>query len=255
MDILHVVSPDGEVTIRLKNLLHPEQASPVDWVIVASKAYDAASTAMWFPALMAEGASVAIAQNGVEHRERFAPWVSQERLLPVVVQISVDRQSDGSMHQHGLARLIVEEGQLGRGFAELFSGSNSEVVVTGDFMTALWQKLCVNSTGSLSVLAGKPFGQFRVRDETLRRTALQMVGECIAVARAEGAHLDDGTAQRIVDGIMTGTRDRSNSMLADRLAGRPMEIDTRNGVIVRLGEKHGIPTPLHRMVVALLLSV
>jgi 2-dehydropantoate 2-reductase len=51
---------------------------------------------------------------------------------------------------------------------------------------------------------------------------------------------------------MRGAGDRNNSMLADRLAGRPMEIEARNGVIVRLGEKHGIPTPLNRMAVALL---
>jgi 2-dehydropantoate 2-reductase len=39
------------------------------------------------------------------------------------------------------------------------------------------------------------------------------------------------------------------------MAGRTMEIDARNGVIVRKGEKHGIPTPLNRMVVALLQAV
>jgi len=31
-----------------------------------------------------------------------------------------------------------------------------------------------------------------------------------------------------------------------------MEIDARNGVIVRLGSKHGIPTPVNQMMVALL---
>jgi 2-dehydropantoate 2-reductase len=31
-----------------------------------------------------------------------------------------------------------------------------------------------------------------------------------------------------------------------------MELDARNGVIVRKGEQHGIPTPANRMAVALL---
>jgi 2-dehydropantoate 2-reductase len=44
-------------------------------------------------------------------------------------------------------------------------------------------------------------------------------------------------------------------MLADRMAGRPMEIDTRNGVIVRKGARHGIKTPLNQMAVALLQSI
>jgi 2-dehydropantoate 2-reductase len=41
-------------------------------------------------------------------------------------------------------------------------------------------------------------------------------------------------------------------MFADRLAGRPMELDARNGVIVRLGQKHGIATPTNALLVALL---
>jgi 2-dehydropantoate 2-reductase len=34
-----------------------------------------------------------------------------------------------------------------------------------------------------------------------------------------------------------------------------MEIDARNGVIVRKGEKHDIGTPLNRMAVALLKAI
>jgi 2-dehydropantoate 2-reductase len=36
------------------------------------------------------------------------------------------------------------------------------------------------------------------------------------------------------------------------MAGRRMETDARNGVIVRLGEKHGIATPLNWMAVTVL---
>jgi 2-dehydropantoate 2-reductase len=250
LETLTVKTPDGVFQLRTKNLTDPAEAEPVDWVIIASKTYDAESTAKWLPGLAAEKAPVAVAQNGVEHRERFAPWVKQELLVPVVVQISADRQADGVMWQRSRARLTVEEGQLGRGFAELFQGSKSEIVVTEDFKTAMWCKLLGNSTGTLAVLAGRPFSAFR--SEKLRPVVLDMARECIAVARAEGAQLDDSMAERIADGAMAGTGDRNNSMLADRLAGRPMEVEARNGVIVRLGEKHGIPTPLNRMAVAVL---
>ena len=37
--------------------------------------------------------------------------------------------------------------------------------------------------------------------------------------------------------------DLGTSMLFDRLAGRRLEWDARNGVISRLGARHGIPTP------------
>ena len=102
---LTVRTPEGVVVVKARNLTDPAQAEPVDWIVIASKAYDAESTAQWLPRLMADNAPVAVAQNGVEHRERFVPWVKQDQLLPVVVQISVDRQADGTMWQRGPARI------------------------------------------------------------------------------------------------------------------------------------------------------
>jgi 2-dehydropantoate 2-reductase len=58
-----------------------------------------------------------------------------------------------------------------------------------------------------------------------------------------------------VAGARRAPADAENSMVADRRAGRPMEIEARNGVIVRLGKAHGIETPMNALMVALLESV
>jgi 2-dehydropantoate 2-reductase len=44
--------------------------------------------------------------------------------------------------------------------------------------------------------------------------------------------------------ITTFPPDMGTSMLFDRLAGRRLEWEARNGVITRLGARHGIPTPV-----------
>jgi ketopantoate reductase len=43
-----------------------------------------------------------------------------------------------------------------------------------------------------------------------------------------------------------------NSIHADRLAGRPTEIDARNGAVVRIGKSHGIDAPMNRLLVTLI---
>ena len=43
-----------------------------------------------------------------------------------------------------------------------------------------------------------------------------------------------------------------NSLYYDRIAGRALEFEARNGVIVRLARKHGIATPLADAAYALL---
>ena len=75
---LHVETPQGPLVARPVVLTAPEQAKPVDWVLVATKAYDAAGAATWLKGLAAQGAPVAILQNGIEHRERFAPYLPDQ---------------------------------------------------------------------------------------------------------------------------------------------------------------------------------
>ena len=79
--------------------------------------------------------------------------------------------------------------------------------------------------------------------------------ECAAVARAEGATIPQGVIEAVVDRSSKARPGGVNSMHADRLAGRPMEIEERNGVIVRLGRKHGIPTPVSEVIVELLRAI
>jgi 2-dehydropantoate 2-reductase len=253
LDALTVKTPEGVVRVNARNLNDPALATAVDWVMVATKTYDSEGAAHWLRGLAANGAPVAIIQNGVEHRERFAPWVAQEQIVPVVIDCPVERQKDGEVIQRGVARMKVEEGRLGREFTKLFNGSRAEIEVTADWKSAAWRKLCVNAAGALNAITSKPAGIFA--NEAVARVAMGMVEECAAVGRAEGARLDGNVAEQVVGGYRGQPRDSVNSLLADRLAGRRMEIDARNGVIVRLGEKHGIATPLNRMAVAVLTAV
>jgi 2-dehydropantoate 2-reductase len=74
----------------------------------------------------------------------------------------------------------------------------------------------------------------------------------VAVARAEGAQLDDTVADEVLAALRRAAPDSVNSLAADRRAGRPLELDAQSGVVVRLGRSHGIPTPCNQMAVALL---
>jgi 2-dehydropantoate 2-reductase len=253
MPELTVRVPDGTVRVKASNLTAPAQAQAVDWVLVATKAYDAEGAAQWFPRLCAEGAPVAVIQNGVEHRRRFAPYLSAEHLLPVVIDCPVERSPEGVVSVRGPARMKVEDCPLGRDFAALFQGSNAAVDRVDDFTTAAWWKLSVNSVGALNALALRPSGV--LRSEALSHVARAMVAESVAVARAEGAQLSDSLPEEVLAHYRNHPPDSVNSLLADRLAGRRTEWDARNGAIVRFGEKHGIPTPLNRMAAALLQAV
>jgi 2-dehydropantoate 2-reductase len=250
MSGLSVDTPDGLVKVQETFISDPSEAFEVDWVIVSTKAYDVAGAAKWLEKLCSNGAPVAVLQNGVEHRERFAPYIPMEQILPVMVDCPAERQTADRVRQRGVMHLKVPESALGRDFVKLFAGTPADATTVPDFLSVVWRKLCFNSAGVLSALVMQPAGV--VRGEALGEVALRIIRECAAVARAEGADLEENVADVVLEAQRAAPADSVNSMLADRQAGRPVEIDARNGVIVRLGLKHGIATPANSMAVALM---
>jgi 2-dehydropantoate 2-reductase len=247
---LVVETPGESISVSALTITDPKIASRVDWVFVATKTYDAAGAAEWFPALRNENTPVAVLQNGVEHRDRFAPWVNAALIVPALLYCPAERLAPDRIRQRRAARIDVPDEPLGREFAALFAGVPVEVTPRADFQTALWRKLSVNAVGALNALLLQPEGIFR--ETAVAEIARGLASECIAVARAEGATLDESAAEDVLELYRQNPPDTVNSIHADRLAGRRMEVDARNGVIVRLGRKHGIATPYNHMASVLL---
>jgi 2-dehydropantoate 2-reductase len=246
---IEVQTPDRTLSVSPRVITHVQSASPADWVLVTTKTYDAQLAGAWLDGFCHSDTVVAILQNGVEHLERFESLVPRTRLLPVMVDVPAERHAPGRVSQRRHGRMVVPEGSNGMRFADLFSHTPIAVSQSSDMKSELWRKLSLNAAGALSAIIMKP--AVIAHHEGVAQIMEKIIRECIAVGRAEGASLDDALVQSIIAGYRS-VPDSINSIHADRLAGRRMEIEARNGVIVRMGRKHGIPTPVNEMVVALL---
>lgn len=249
-DGIEVRTPTGTIRAQPRVITDPAQARPVDWLLVTTKAYDSAAAAAWFPNAAGPTTRLAVIQNGVEHLRNFAPHFDPARTVPVMIDLPAERTAPGRTLQRRPARIVVPSGPNGADFLALFAHTDFDVSQTADFTSALWRKLCLNSAGAVNVVTNKPAGI--AHHDGVADIIRAIVRECVAVGRAEGATLEDSLPDDMVAGARRAPRETTNSMVADRRAGRPLESDARNGVIVRLGRKHGIPTPMNALMVALL---
>jgi 2-dehydropantoate 2-reductase len=248
---LVVTTPEGELTSQPMVLTDPSDAEPVDWVLVATKAYDVEATAPWLTRLVGSETRVAVLQNGVEHVERFEGMVERTHILPVVVDIPAARLAPGRIVQHSLGSMDVPNTPDGAAFFALFEGCPIAVAAREEFRTRAWEKLCLNCAGALPALTQRATGP--VWNPQIEAMLRGLVNECVAVARAaEGVEINPAVIDRVIEAARNAPDGSSNSMQADRLAGRPMEIEARNGVIVRLGVELGVPTPFNALFVTLL---
>lgn len=249
-DRLEIETPEGTLSATVDVLTDPAQAAAADWVLIATKAYDTEGVATWLPGLVGPETRVAVLQNGVEHVERFQHLVPAARILPAVVDIPAERTAPGRIRQRRDGAIVVPSGADGAAFVELFAHTRIAVTTTADFRSAAWRKLCRNAAGAVSALTLRPASV--AHSEPVADIMRDLVRECIAVGRAEGAVLEDGLVHSVIEAYRAAPPDSVNSMHADRATGRPIELDARNGVIVRLGLNHGIATPVNRLLVALL---
>jgi 2-dehydropantoate 2-reductase len=238
-------------TVPVSVITSPAGAAPADWVLLCVKSHQTDSAAAWLKATMGPRTKIAVLQNGVEHRDRVAPYIGAgNAVVPVVVMLPAERTAPGEVTLFGPAVLTAPDDDAGREFAALFDGSFVKGVTDADFTSRAFEKLCMNAPGgALCALTLNPGAIAALPD--IQPLARAILAETIAVGRAEGAQFADGYAKQLM-GYFMRPGSRGNSRYYDRRDGKPLEWDARNGVVQRLGAKHGILTPVSDVIVPLL---
>ncbi|WP_186274936.1 oxidoreductase [Mycobacterium kubicae] len=245
--------PDDADPILVPGPVHTDPAdvtAGVDVVILAVKATQNEQARAWLTRLCDEHTVVAVLQNGIEQVEQVAPLCPSSAVVPGLVWFSAETMPGGWVRLRGEAALVLPTGPAAESLAQLLRGAGCRADCDPDFITAAWRKLLLNALAGFMVLSGRRSGMFR-RDD-VAALSRRYLAECLSVARADGARLDEGVVEELVNLFRSAPEDMPTSMLADQEAHRRLEWDLRNGVIIRKARAHGLPTPISDVVVPLL---
>jgi 2-dehydropantoate 2-reductase len=246
-----VMTIDGDsVECKVAWAAEPGELPPLRFAALATKIHHTPDVAQWLGALPSGGVVLA-AQNGVGHRARIGP-LTAAAVVPTLVYPNAVRTGPGQVRVTRTGRgLVVPGDEAGQAATELFAGSGLAVEAAADFTTAAWEKLLYNVIANpLTALTGRPIEV--LHEPAMAALGLDLALETVEVARAEGAALTPEHAREALDWLVGLPGNLPSSMLQDRGAGRSMEHDGLLGPVVTLGERHGVPTPLTRAVLALL---
>ena len=245
------IRPDGGDPIIVPGPVHTDPhtvTARVDLVFLTVKATQLDQARNWLAVLCDASTVVCVLQNGVEHTELVQPYCPLSQVVPALSWSPAERLADGGVRLRSQPELTMPASAAV--VADLLQSAGCVVNVVEDFTTAAWRKLMFNVAGALMALTGRRSGMFH-RDgiTTLTRAYLD---ECLGVARAEGARLGDEDIAQIIDQYREYPPDVTSSMRTDREAGRPLEWDIINGVVLRKAREHGLPAPISEIVVPLL---
>lgn len=256
LDRLTLQRPDGTFDVPLRTLTDPAQAEPVDWVLLITKTHETASAAPWLARLCRPQTRVAVLQNGIDHVGLVGPLSGGATIVPVIVYYNGERLAPEHvrMRRTGDHELAVADDEPGRAFCELMEGTTLRILRSADFTTLKWRKLLINAVAN-PMTALTLQRQKVLHRPDVHALCLDVLGEAVRVARADGANFTDDEPARTMASLLTFSPELGTSMYFDRLAGRPFEVEALTGAIVAAGERHGISTPLNRALLTLLRAI
>jgi 2-dehydropantoate 2-reductase len=253
---LYLERPEGDVEVSLRALTEPAKASPVDWVLLCTKAQQTPSAAPWLARLCDSSTRIAVLQNGISHVERVAPLSGGAVVVPTLVyyngeRLGADRVRLRHVSEHAL---VATDDADGRAFAQLLEGTPLRVLLSQEFSTLAWRKLLINAVAN-PITALTLQRQAVLRREDIKALCIAILDEAVAVARADGAQLAEDEAHKTLANLMTYPPEAGTSMYFDRLAGRGLEVEALTGAIVAAGERLHVATPLNSALLTLLRAV
>ncbi|MFS8493416.1 MAG: 2-dehydropantoate 2-reductase [Limnochorda sp.] len=228
-----------------------EQASgtgPQDLILFAVKSYDTEGAARAMAPWVGPSTTILCLQNGVENEGKLAALYGMGRVVPAVAYIGAERVAPGVIEHRARGELVVGEPEGGSSprleqLRQVLAEARIPVQVAEDIWAAKWEKMLFNvALNAASALTGAT-GARLVAAPRSRWLFEASVREALAVARAQGVPLDDGVVDRVV--AAAAALPAVSSMYHDLVRGKPLELESFNGYVVREGERLGIPVPVN----------
>lgn len=217
-----------EVNVPVASLLYRQ----VDALWVTVKATELEPALGLAPPDSVADAAVVPLLNGVDHlallQERYAT------VIAAAIRVESERVAPGKIRQTSPFLRVELAG--GDALAAELRSAGIDCRLREDGPSLLWDKLVFLAPLALATTAlDGPLGS--VRNDPRYQSCQQ---EALAVARAEGAQIDEQALHNLADSAPDEMR---SSMQKDIAAGRTPELDAIAGPIQRGGRQHAIPTP------------
>jgi 2-dehydropantoate 2-reductase len=252
---LKVDSINGDFEIpKLQATDDPSEAGKVDVVVVGVKAWQVPQAAAAMAPMIGANTFILPLQNGIEAPSHLAEVFGPEHVLGGLCGLICFVKEPGHIQHVGIDP-FVNFGELDNRSSErcrklreafLRAGVNSDV--PPDIQVAMWRKfLFIVSTSGMGAITRSPIGVFRKLPET-RKMLEQVMQEVFQVGRALDVDLPDdaaSTAMGFIDGLPP---DGTASMQRDIMEGRPSELESQNGAVVRLGTEVDVATPVNAFI-------
>jgi 2-dehydropantoate 2-reductase len=249
---LTVESPQGNLHIDQALFTDdPTHIGEVDLILFCVKSYDTEPTARSLRPMISDTTIILSLQNGIDNADKIKQLWPDALTLAGVVYIGAQLSRPGLI-KHSTGGKIVFGGLDGsvqertRAVEQVFSSAQILCELSRDIRQVQWRKLLWNAPFcAISCLTHATVKDI-VESDSLTKLALDCMREVREAAKIQGIHLSND----LFDETFAFSRalgDFKPSMLQDLEAGKPLEFEAFNGIVVDLLKQAGKQTPINQV--------
>ena len=252
---LIVDSPDGSFKIDPATATdNVDEVDDTDLVIMGVKAWQVPDAARAIKPLVGAHTTVLPLQNGVDAVPQLVAELGSRSVVGGLCRIVSFVVEPGHIRHAGFAPSIII-GELDNSrtdrierIEKMFKDAGLNTTIATDIQVALWTKLLfIASFSGVGAVADASAGVLR-SDPKWRAQMLSAMEEIYAVAHARGIKLPSDSVDNVMAAVDGLPEDATSSMQRDVVAGKPSELESQNGAIVRMAREVGVAVPTHEVI-------
>lgn len=236
--------------LKVNAVERPEHAaSKPDLIVFAVKCYDTQPAAQLLRPAIGPQTAVLTLQNGIDSVPTLASILGAQHVIGGATWLTAHILEPGVIeYQDAEVRAAIGEPAGGisdrvQTIAQALRAAGIQTEVSDDIDHVLWNKLVLLAVlGPVTAVCQLPLGPI-LATEGMLDLFRAMFNEAIAVARSQGIHLPDSTADDLITLLQSLPSDNTTSLQVDFAHQRRVELDYTAGAVLRRAQASGIPTP------------
>jgi 2-dehydropantoate 2-reductase len=251
---LTVKSISGDFKIDIVNATKRiEDLKNSDLILICVKAWQVKEIAQKLKNVISENTVVIPLQNGVSAADELIEQLGESSVVGGLCFIISKLESPGIINHFGIEPAIVF-GELNNSITprvekikEIFDTAGINSKISEDINSDLWKKFITICVSGLLAVTKTTYGELRELKQT-RKMMIDLLKEIYRLSQKVGVNIKPDFINKTVAIIDTYPHNSTSSLTRDVWEGKPSEIDYQNGMVVKLGQKYNIETPINKFV-------
>lgn len=246
----------GERIVRPERVVESaSELEPQDYIFICVKNYSLEEICRTLDGCTTPDTVIIPVMNGADPGDRTRRLLGRGTVVEALIYIVAFANADYSVTQQdqfanlyvGIADADPREKAAAEDVSALLNGAGIDCEASPDIQAEIWKKYILNCAYNvLTARYDNTIGQLR-SDPVKSKEYEALVNEAFGVAQAKGIHVTAAHCDAIIHRFRYELADNATSSLQrDVNAGRPTELETFSGYIVREANRLGLPVPVSR---------